>query len=254
MDRKSKQGRIEDCECISGSPYMIKGDNDIITDIKCICANGELQDYKGGNYIKPPSFKRNVTDCRCNEGYYGGGKDHRDAGSTVPQYNPCMQKLRCTCQNGEPAKNISCSLRTVKAQLKDRITGTSGMTPCPKVNDIGKRLPIHDPNLGGKFREVSRKCGKEDQESCESCSDGFEWNKKPIKLIDGTIIPNKMTCVSQFENNSQGKPGGKQVISTDRMRQTSTGKTSKKPYKLTYTQGQSATSKRYNRMVQLNRP
>jgi hypothetical protein len=242
-DKGNTQEKITDCKCSSGESTEVRDNKNNIIDIKCSCTNGSIQQVKGSR----------EKDCICNYGYYGGGKL-----TTTKYYPPCKEKIDCKCSNGSIATNVPCELRDIKNITQNRTTNTSEYGECSYVNSLGERWsptigPLSDPrNKGFKLSKI--KCRKKDELLCESCMDGFQRNKVPIKLSNGKLIPVGVTCISPSEMDLLTKPREQRPTTIDKMKQTSTGEVSKNPYKLTVTQGQSATARRYNRMVRLNRP
>ena len=250
---KNIPGSIKDCKCTSGSEIEIKDNQNNIIDIKCTCLNGKLVNVRG-----------NEKDCVCDAGYYGGGKkkkvDLKDITNYQP-YTPCMKMTKCICNNGNPATNIPCDSRNIKKIVSDRITNTSTFGECPIINTSGRRWssamgPLSDPKNAG-FKQSSRKCPTEGQLLCESCMNGFVFNKRKIIKKDGTYIPINTTCVLATDDNA--KPQSTQqptpiVVTTDTMKQTVSGKKIKRvPYKTTRLNDGSATSNVYNMMIQSNR-
>ena len=170
-----------------------------------------------------------------------------------------MKKINCKCSNGTIATNVPCNQRKLQTIISDRVTNTSDYGECPIVNTSGKKWSpslgsLSDPKNAG-YKISTRKCPKEGQILCESCMNGFVFNKRKIKQKDGSFIPINTTCVLPTDVNA--KPATKSpqpIISTDTMTKGVTTRTLRRvPYKTTSSNDGSATSNRYNYMIQSNR-
>ena len=259
INTKNKQGdgktlgSMKDCKCTSGNEIFVKDNQNKTIDIKCSCLNGKLVTVSG-----------NEKDCVCDAGYYGGGKkkkvDLKDITKYEP-YGPCMKKIDCKCSNGNIATNVSCKQRNIQTITTERVTNTGTYGECPIINTFGRRWTpsmgsLSDPKNAG-FKKSSRKCPKEGQLLCESCMNGFVFNKRKIRKKDGTEIPINTTCVLATDDNAKPQPTQQpkqKIVTTDTMKQTVPGKKIKRiPYKTTRLNDGSATSNVYNMMIQSNR-
>ena len=238
------------CKCSSGTNINVKKAGKVI-DIKCSCLNGRLHRVEAGE-----------LDCVCNAGFYGGGKrkqvDFKNINTYKP-YSPCMKKINCKCSNGTIATNVPCNQRKLQTIISDRVTNTSDYGECPIVNTSGKKWSpslgsLSDPKNAG-YKISTRKCPKEGQILCESCMNGFVFNKRKIKQKDGSFIPINTTCVLPTDVNAKpATKSPKPIISTDTMTKGVTTRTLRRvPYKTTSSNDDSATSNRYNYMIQSNR-
>ena len=240
-------GKITDCKCNSGYEIPIKDDQGKITDLKCGCLNGTLQEIKTGE-----------KDCVCNSGYHGGGKKNnkiKDMSKYKP-YGDCMITNKCKCSNGVGATNIPCDLRSIKSINDKRVTNTSDRGECPFVNSRGNVWkpsmgPLSSPVNAG-FKQSNKTCPQNDEELCESCFDGFELNKKSF-VLKGKIIKAKTRCVPVNDPSpvsNQVQPTPKPSTQTKKKKQTDSIRVPQK--KINTMQVNNATSRKFQQMIKYN--
>ena len=98
------------------------------------------------------------------------------------------------------------------------------------------------------FKLANRKCKKQGDLHCESCFSGFMFNKQPIQMSTGEIIPPNKICVpvNQKKPNLQQKRPNIQLSNQRKM--------VKGTYRTAKIKEDDYESKKYKLLLQLNRP
>ena len=280
---------IKDCKCKTGhgETFYIYNNAGEVINVKCQCTNGQFKtingektcvcnpDYYGGGKQQSPhkcegKLTKNNYICRSadsektclnildNNGDQMCNYQNLSLSDNFTLFEPCIKIKKCKCENGSPATNIPCKKRELKTILRNNISNTDSFGECPIVNEKGEKWNLTMGSLKEKknvnFKETKITCTKKDELLCESCMDGFVLNKIEIKR-KGKLIPQNKTCISLNEEQKLLNPQYQLEYETkDTMKkQLMDRKIKKNPYKTIKYNNDTATMRRYNRMVQLNR-